>query len=146
MLEVMGGLLVASVVSGVVPLVNAELLVVGVAATMPIVGVPLIAAVSATGQMLSKTALFALARWAPARLPDRGRAALERAAGPLQERGGALWSLVFASAATGVPPFYGTSLASGAVGMRLSPFITAGSLGRFLRFGALAWAGAAIGG
>ena len=62
------------------------------------------------------------------------------------ERGGALWSLVFASAATGVPPFYGTSLASGAVGMRLSPFITAGSLGRFLRFGALAWAGAAIGG
>ena len=103
-------------------------------------------AVSATGQMISKTALFALARWAPAKLPERARTALGRATGPVQERGGALWSLVFASAAIGFPPFYGTSLASGAVGMRLSPFITAGGLGRFLRFGALAWAAAAVGG
>ena len=146
MLELMGGLLLACVVSGVVPVVNAELLVVGAAATMPVVGVPLIAAVSALGQMISKTALFAVARWAPAKLPERAQAALDRAAQPVQERSGALWSLVFASAAIGVPPFYGTSLASGAVGMRLSPFITAGGLGRFLRFGALAWAGAAVGG
>jgi membrane protein YqaA with SNARE-associated domain len=120
-------------------------MVVGVAATMPVIGVPLIAVVSATGQMISKTALFAIARWAPERLPVKARGALGRATGALEERQGALWSLVFTSAATGLPPFYGTSLASGAVGMRLSPFVAAGGLGRFVRFGALAWAGAALG-
>lgn len=146
MLELLSGLLFASVVSGVVPVVNAELLVLAAAATMPLVGVPVIAAVSTFGQMISKTALFAMARWAPARLPRKAHDALARASGAVDRRPRALWSLVFASAVTGLPPFYGTSLASGAVGMSLGRFVTAGSLGRFLRFGALAWAGTAVGG
>lgn len=146
MVELLGGLLLACVVSGVVPVVNAELLVVGVAATVPVVGVPLIAAASSVGQMISKTALFALARWAPSKLPRKARAALERGTGSVRERQGTLWGLVFASAVTGLPPFYGVSLATGAVGMRLPPFVVAGGLGRFLRFGALAWAAAAVGG
>jgi membrane protein YqaA with SNARE-associated domain len=146
MWEAIGGLLVASAISGVVPLVNAELLVVGTAAALPAAGIPLIAAVSAVGQMTAKTLLFELARRAPSRLPARARTAIEDASTSVRRRGGTAWSLVFTSAATGLPPFYGVSVASGALGVRRADFVCAGGLGRFLRFGALAWLGATVGG
>lgn len=145
MWEVLGGLLVASAVSGVVPLVNAELLVVTAAAALPAIAMPLVAVASTLGQMSTKFTLFALARWAPSRLPETARRRLDRASGPLAARGGAVWSLVFASAATGIPPFYGVSLAAGTLGIRPFSFITGGSCGRLVRFGALAWLGGRIG-
>jgi len=146
MFEILLALLIASAVSGVVPVVNAELLVVAAAAAVPAVGLPLVAAVSTAGQMSTKTALFVVARWAPHRLPVRARAALDRAGAAVEDRGGAASSVVFASAATGLPPFFGVSLASGALGMRLSRFVTAGSLGRFARFSVLAALGRVLGG
>ena len=82
---------------------------------------------------------------APTRLSARGRSLLERASLPLSKREGAVGSVVFTSAATGLPPFYGVSLASGAVGMRMSAFVLTGSAGRFLRFSALAWFGRRLG-
>ena len=145
MFEILGGLAVATAVSGVVPLVNAELLVVGAAAALPAVGVPLVAVVSTVGQMVAKTSMFALARWAPTRLPEKARNALESSSRAIEQRSGAIRSLVFASAATGFPPFYGVSLASGALGMRLGHFVTSGFAGRLLRFGALAWLGRRFG-
>jgi membrane protein YqaA with SNARE-associated domain len=139
MMEILGGLIVATAVSGVLPLVNAELVVVGAAAAVPAMGIPLVAAASTLGQMSTKTTLFALARWAPSRLPTRARDAVARAAASVDRRGGAVSSLVFTSAATGLPPFYGVSLATGALGMPVARFVLVGGLGRFLRFGALAW-------
>lgn len=56
-------------------------------------------------------------------------------------QGATVGSLVFASAVTGVPPFYGVSLATGALGMRLRSFVLNGFGGRLVRFGAIAWAG-----
>ena len=140
MWEILGGLLLGTAASGILPLVNAELLVVGVVVAAPEIGVPLVAAVSATGQMLTKTMLFGLARLAPGRLKGKARAALDRAAGAVTARGGAASSLIFASAVTGVPPFYGVSLAAGALGMRLRSFLVSGTAGRLLRFAAIAWA------
>ncbi|MDX1645936.1 MAG: hypothetical protein R3304_02235 [Longimicrobiales bacterium] len=145
MWELLGGLVVASAVSGVVPLVNAELLVVTAAAALPAVGVPLVAVASTVGQMSAKLSLFAVARWAPSRLPAKARDAVERASASLSEREGTVWSLVFASAATGIPPFYGISIAAGTLGVPPLSFATSGCLGRFLRFGALAWAGRQVG-
>jgi len=145
MWEILGGLLVGTVVSGVVPVVNAELLVAGAAVAAPAVGVPLVAAVSTVGQMISKTLLFSLARWAPGRLPEKARTALERAAQAVERRGGTASTLVFTSAAVGLPPFYGVSLAAGALGMRLRTFVFSGGIGRLLRFGALAWAARWVG-
>jgi membrane protein YqaA with SNARE-associated domain len=145
MWEVIGGLLLATAISGVIPIVNAELVVVAAAAALPAVGIPLVAAVSTAGQMSTKTSLFALARWAPARLPNKARQALEKGAQRMERSSGTASSLVFASAATGFPPFYGVSLATGALGMRLSSFVLAGSLGRFVRFGVLAWIGSTLG-
>lgn len=145
MWEILGGLLIGTVVSGVVPVVNAELLVAGAAIAAPAVGVPLVAAVSTLGQMTSKTLLFALARWAPGRLPEKARTTLERASRALERRGGAAGSMVFTSAAVGLPPFYGVSLAAGALGMRPRTFVVSGAIGRLLRFAALAWAARYVG-
>jgi len=145
MWEILGGLLVGTAVSGILPLVNAELLVVGAAIAAPGAGVPLVVAVSTVGQMTTKTLLYGMARWAPARLPSKARAILDRASGAVAARGGAASSLVFASAAVGVPPFYGMSLAAGALGMRLRIFLVSGSLGRVLRFGAVALAARWVG-
>ena len=146
MVELLGGLLVATAISGVVPVVNAELLVMAAAAAVPLAGLPLIVAVATGGQMLGKTTLFALARWVPRKLPKKARAALDRASGKVagHKRGPA--SLIFASAASGFPPFYGVSLACGALGMSLKTFVIIGCAGRALRFGTLAWVGGKFGG
>ena len=145
MWEILGGLLIGTAVSGILPLINAELLVVGAAVAAPGVGVPLVVAVSTVGQMATKTLLYGLARWAPGRLPRKARAALDRASEAVSARGGAASSLVFASAVVGVPPFYGVSLAAGALRMRLRTFVLSGSMGRLVRFGALAWGARLIG-
>jgi membrane protein YqaA with SNARE-associated domain len=145
MVETLAGLLVAAAVSGIVPLVNAELLVVTAAAALPVALLPAVVLLSTLGQMVTKTWLFAVARWAPQRLPERGRAALERAGAALCDRGGAAGTVVFASAAVGLPPFYGVSLASGALGMPTASFVLSGSAGRLLRFGVLAWLGHRLG-
>lgn len=146
MWEILAGLLVGMAVSGVVPLVNAEFLVIGAAVAVPGHGVPLVVAVAAAGQMFTKTLLFGLARWAPSRLPAKARAALDRATAALTEREGAAGSLVFTSASLGLPPFYGVSLACGALRMRLRTFLLAGGAGRIVRFGALAWLAHRLGG
>ena len=145
MLDILGGLLLATAVSGILPIINAELLVVTAAAALPAVGVPLVAIASTLGQMSTKFSLFAVARWAPRRLPAKARRALDRATRPLEEREGAVSSLVFASAATGVPPFYGVSLAAGALGVKPASFLASGSLGRLARFAILAWLGHRVG-
>lgn len=145
MWEILAGLLLSTAVSGIVPLVNAEVLVVAAAVALPGVGLPLVALVSTAGQMTTKTTLFALARWAPKRLPSRAREAIQRCGGALDRRGGLAGSVIFTSAASGLPPFYGVSLASGALGMPLSLFVFVGPAGRFLRFFVLAWLGSQLG-
>jgi membrane protein YqaA with SNARE-associated domain len=52
---------------------------------------------------------------------------------------------VFTSAAVGLPPFYGVSLAAGALGMRTRSFVLSGAAGRLVRFGVLAWAARNVG-
>ncbi len=143
--EILIGLLVGTAVSGVLPLVNAELLVVGAAVAAPGVSIPVLTVISTAGQMFTKTLLFALARWAPSRLPRRARRALERMGDRVRTRDTAAGSMVFTSAATGIPPFYGVSLACGALGMRMPLFLSTGTVGRALRFGLLAWLARQVG-
>jgi membrane protein YqaA with SNARE-associated domain len=143
--EILGGLLIGTAVSGVVPVINAELLVAGVVVAAPQVGVPAIALVSAAGQMFTKTALFLMARWAPHRLRGKARLAVERASAAVRARGGAVGSLVFTSALTGLPPFFGVSVAAGALGMRARSFLASGGIGRIVRFAVIAWAAREMG-
>lgn len=121
-----------AVVSSLVPLVNAELLLIGLAVASP-AAAPLLVVVMAAGQMVGKSVLFLgggrltrstlesrLARW---RLDGRTR----RARAPL----------IGISAFTGLPPFYLVSIAAPALGVSFRTFFTVGLAGRLLRFGAL---------
>jgi membrane protein YqaA with SNARE-associated domain len=121
-----------AVVSALVPFVNAELLLIGLAVASP-AAAPLLVVVMAAGQMVGKSVLFLgggrltpsslesrLARW---RLDGRTR----RARAPL----------IGLSAFTGLPPFYLVSIAAPALGVSFRTFLALGLAGRLLRFGAL---------
>jgi membrane protein YqaA with SNARE-associated domain len=121
-----------AVVSSLVPFVNAELLLIGLAVATP-GAAPLLVLVMAAGQMVGKSVLFLgggrltrasletrLVRW---RLDGRGR----QAGAPL----------IGISAFTGLPPFYLVSIAAPALGVRFRTFLAVGLAGRLLRFGAL---------
>jgi membrane protein YqaA with SNARE-associated domain len=144
-MEILGPLFVGAFLSGLIPVVNAELLVTGAAALAGPGTVLVVAAVSTLGQMVSKALLFGLARWSPSHLPKRARGVVARAAEKLRARGGAVGGTIFISALTGFPPFYGISLASGALGVSATLFVGLGTAGRLIRFAALAWGASHLG-
>ncbi|MDH3272287.1 MAG: hypothetical protein OEN56_13185 [Gemmatimonadota bacterium] len=139
-LELMFGLWVAAAVSGIVPLVNAEVVVAGAAAALPAITIPILAVVVGSGQMATKGVLYGLARWTPSKLPTKAQARIEQACRRMGEHGGAVDFTLLASASTGVPPFYGVSLAAGALRVGFVRFFVLGLIGRILRFAVVAWA------
>jgi membrane protein YqaA with SNARE-associated domain len=143
--QILMGLFVGCLVSGLLPLVNAELLVVAAAAAVPVSMLPAIVLVAAVGQMVTKTSLYGVARWAPSRLGPRARTLLARASERTSRRGGAVGTTIFASAISGLPPFYGVSLAAGALGVRTGTFVLTGLAGRAGRFALLAWGAHQVG-
>ncbi len=146
MWEILGGLLIGTAVSGILPLVNAELLVAGAALAVPAAGLPLVALVVHRGADVHEVPpLRAGALGARRGSPSgRGRSSAGRLR-PSRARHGATGSLVFTSAAVGLPPFYGVALACGALHVRGRTFLVAGAAGRAVRFGVLAWSARLLG-
>ena len=124
---------------GVIPVINAELIVLGAAAAAPASALVPLVLLAAGGQMLGKTALFYAGRGA-LRLPGGGSRTAERVAAWSARWRSAGAPLVFTSAAAGLPPFYPISIACGAAGMGYGVFLAAGFAGRCIRFGAIAFA------
>ena len=126
--------------SALVPLVNAEALVIGYAAlagpgwSQALV----VAAVVATGQMLGKCTLYFVGRGAGKLPSERQRKALERWGDRFSQSRRTVMTLIFASASSGFPPFYAISLLAGTFRVNLLGFFVVGLAGRFLRFGILA--------
>ncbi|HET8540571.1 MAG TPA: VTT domain-containing protein [Anaeromyxobacter sp.] len=124
------------VASGFIPVVNAELFLVGIAALAPRETLPAVAALAAAGQMVAKCGMYLGGRGV-VRLPKgkrhedilRWQARVER------------WRskdlLVLLSAAVGLPPFFVTSILAGTLRFPFVRFLLAGYLGRLLRFGAI---------
>lgn len=131
--SVFGGCLLGSLV----PLVNTELIVLSAAAAAPRSLLLPIVLIAATTQILAKSLLY-LVGGGMLRLPHNryttrvhdtlARAQQHRKVGSLA---------LFASAATGFPPFYLTSIASGAVRIPFPQFVSIGFIGRLLRFSAI---------
>ncbi len=121
-----------AVVSSLVPIVNAELLLMGLAFATP-AAAPLLVVVMAAGQMVGKSVLF-LGGGRLTRATLEGRLARWRLDGL---RRGAGAPLIAVSAFTGLPPFYLVSVAAPALGVRFRTFLAMGLAGRLLRFGAL---------
>ncbi len=123
----------AGLASSLIPIVNAEVILVGLVLASPPAAL-LLAFGMACGQMVGKTALFLgserltraalaarLATWRLDRCPKRARGLL-----------------VLLSATVGVPPLYLVSVAAPVLGVRLPSFVVFGLTGRLVRFAAIA--------
>ncbi len=143
---VLSSAFVASVASGLVPFINAEIVVAAAAVAVPGSQLWLVIGVCALGQMIAKAVLYGLARWLPQRLPARAVRHLERASEKVRRIERAGWSLILVSAVVGLPPFYVVSLAAGTVRVNFAAFLAVGLAGRAIRFAVLAYGAVAAGG
>lgn len=147
--------------TAVVPVLSIEIFVIGLATSEQQIPWPAIGAVVAVGQVTGKLLYFLAARGS-IRLPDLLHNRLHR---PDAESGvRARWrrrtervrlrlemlrerchrhpywmaGTYGMSSVVGLPPFMATTVLAGLVRMRMSMFVTAGLLGRFVRFSVLA--------
>jgi membrane protein YqaA with SNARE-associated domain len=118
-----------ALVSSLVPVVNAELLLMGLALAAP-AAAPLLVVVMAAGQMVGKSALF-LGGGRLTRSALEGRLSRWRLDGRTRRAGAPLIGM---SAFTGLPPFYLVSVAAPALGVPFRTFLVMGLAGRLLRF------------
>ena len=129
----------ASVVSALVPWVNAEVLMLS---ALPLATtndrLTLLVLAVTLGQMTGKSVMYWLSRGATGAGVQRLRAGMERWRDRFEERPRSACTLVFASAAIGLPPFYAVSIAAGAFKLSFGRFLAFGSAGRLLHFAALA--------
>ncbi|HKV98965.1 MAG TPA: VTT domain-containing protein [Vicinamibacterales bacterium] len=127
-----------TVLSAIVPWVNAEVIVLAfVALAHSPAQAALVVIVATAGQMAGKCVVF----WAGRRGERRYARASELAARWRDRLTARPWSavlLVLVSSAIGVPPFFLVTLAAGAVGVNFRRFVIAGTIGRLMRFGSLA--------
>ncbi len=130
-----------AIVSGVLPIVNAELYLIGI--VLAIGGVPealVLGVLIAAGQMIGKGVLFQTARGVSllgeARRPKLA-ARLERARAKLERWRSKPYCVTFVSAAVGLPPLYLVTLMAGILGIRFRAFLLVGFAGRTLRFGTI---------
>jgi membrane protein YqaA with SNARE-associated domain len=130
---------VVCIVSGFVPVVNAEayLVVASAAFGSPAHVLPL-ALVGALGQMVAKVLIY-LAGRGVLRLPlGRVGPHIEAAREKLQNREGSTGGLLFLSASVGLPPFYILTILMGMIRYNLGLFVVLGTVGRFIRFAIVA--------
>lgn len=146
-------LLGVSVASALVPLINIEVYLVGLAAVSSTEGVWLLAAVGGLGQMLGKLVWYHLGanalRWGWVRKKvekPKAKAKLELWQQRTHDRPvtGAL--LLFVSAVSGFPPFAIMAVLAGQLRMNMAVFLAVGFVGRTLRFAAFLGGGDLLGG
>ncbi len=138
---VLAGVVALCLSGAFVPWVSAELVVGGAAAVLDRAWLPVLVLAASAAQMTGKAALYALARWAPERLPARARSAMARVGDRLAGRRGGTAAVLVASSAFGAPPFYLTTLASGLLGVSFPLFLAAGAAGTLARTSTVAWIG-----
>ena len=146
-------LLGVSVASALVPLINIELYLVGLAAVTSSDGIWLLAAVGGLGQMLGKLVWYYLGanalRWGWVRRKiekPKAKAKLELWQRRTQDRPVIGGLLLFASAFSGFPPFAIVAVLAGQLRMNLWLFLGVGFVGRTLRFAAFLGGGDLLGG
>jgi membrane protein YqaA with SNARE-associated domain len=93
--------------------------------------------IATAGQMTGKCIVYCAGRKGDRVLPERLSTALMKWSARFETRPRRAALLVLVSSLTGLPPFFLMTLVAGAVKMNLALFLTAGTTGRLLRFGAL---------
>jgi membrane protein YqaA with SNARE-associated domain len=145
MLGIYGGTFVVSIIAGLVPVVNAEVFLVGLvrlAVDRP-TQLPMIVVMAAVGQMVAKLGLYYVGRGMMELPRGRYKAKIIAARARLEQWRSRPYLVYAASSLFGLPPFYLTVLAAGALRIRLPAFLAIGLAGRLIRFAvlvALTWA------
>lgn len=132
-----GATLIVCFASGLIPLLNAELYLVGVT-TLAVHApsqLPGLVVCAAVGQMTAKCLLYG-AGMGMLELPrGRWKEKIERARARLSTWRKRPYLVYAVSSTVGLPPFYLVSLAAGALKIRFRPFCAIGLAGRIVRFG-----------
>jgi hypothetical protein len=89
-------------------------------------------------QMGAKALLYQLARGATQLGSGRFASAVVRAHARVEQWRSKPLSVLFISAVPGIPPFYLSSLVAGLLEIRFATFVVLGTVGRIIRFGAIA--------
>ena len=127
-----------TVASAVFPWVNAELIVLSLPAVAPSKTALLVLLLVATaGQMTGKCFLYWASRKGNRVLKGRAGEILTKWRERLEAKPSKAVALVLVSSIVGLPPFYLMTLLAGALKMNFLTFLTAGTAGRLVRFGAL---------
>lgn len=122
-----------SLASGLIPVVNIEVYLLAVATLTKGAPLPILLLVTA-GQMIAKYILYLSGRGLIRLPPGRIQGKVQKAKDALESHPRGAGSVVLFSAITGFPPFYGMSLAAGALAMPLPRFLVPATFGRLLRF------------
>jgi membrane protein YqaA with SNARE-associated domain len=132
------GCFALTVVSAVIPWVNAEVIVLSLPAfASSRWALLLLVLVATAGQMTGKLAIYWAGRGGATLPSPKVAAALDRWAPRFRDGSSKAAGLIVLSSAVGIPPFFVTTLLAGAVRMRIATFLVAGTCGRIVRFGTL---------
>lgn len=145
MLGIYGGTFVVSIVAGLVPLVNSEVFLFALVrlAVDRSSQLPAIVVAAATGQMVAKIGLYYTGRSLLELPRGRNKEKIEKIRKKLEGWKTKPYLIYSISSVVGLPPFYLTVLAAGAMKIRFKAFLAIGILGRLVRFAvlvAIAWA------
>ena len=145
MLGIYGGTFAVSIIAGLVPIVNAEVFLVGLVrlAVERSSQLPVIVIAAAAGQMVAKVGLYHAGQGMLELPRGRYKAKIEQLRGKLERWKTKPYLVYGISSVVGLPPFYLTVLAAGAMKIRFKAFLGIGMSGRLVRFAflvAITWA------
>jgi membrane protein YqaA with SNARE-associated domain len=128
-----------TIVSAILPWVNAEVILLSMVAMTPTwPGAAWMVVVATAGQMLGKCAVYWTSHTVRPHRSVRVAAALDRFQARLEDKPSRASALFFLSSALGFPPFFLVTVAAGALRVHFGRFIVAGTIGRLVRFSVLA--------
>ena len=130
-----------AILSGLVPVINAEIYLVGV--VLAVGGIPealLLALIVALGQMVAKVFMYQAALRATnlGKRSPRLEPKIQKARAYVEKWRSKPLSITFVSATIGLPPFYLVALVAGMLEVPFRAFFVVGLVGRTLRFATIA--------
>ena len=133
------GTLVVCFLAGLIPLINAEVFLVGISiwVVKRPEQLPAIIILAAVGQMLAKVILYYAGMGMFEMPTGRWKAKIEKARAYMTRWEGKPYFVYAASASLGLPPLYLTTFAAGAMRINFTLFCLIGLAGRLARFGLL---------
>ena len=130
--------LVVAAASSLLPVSPVEAMLVALSASAPTSLLVPVTVLATLGHMAAKTVVYLGSRRTTPLVTPRQRAGLERVRALLLRRRRMQVLTVLLSAVGGMPPFYLVTVCCGALRLPLRDFLVAGTVGRGVRFGALA--------